>query len=188
MNSWIKGLVAIVLIWSIAAVVVWGARSARATPEKLADYISQNPIADAPPAERIRIIQRVTSDLNRLDFEQRRSVQRSSGLRELFEDLTPTEKEDFVEATLPEGFRQMMLAFNKMDPERRQTYVDRALSDLERRDESDGDPEVPEFDREATQKIIDQGLQAFYSEASADVKLDFAPVIERLQDALQSRR
>ena len=36
-----------------------------------------------------------------------------------------------------------------------------------------------------TQKIIDQGLKSFYSEASADTKMDVAPILEQMQRNLQ---
>jgi hypothetical protein len=35
---------------------------------------------------------------------------------------------------------------------------------------------------------MDQGFKTFYSEASAEVKMDVAPLIEQLQRNLQGRR
>jgi hypothetical protein len=39
---------------------------------------------------------------------------------------------------------------------------------------------------ENMQKIVDQGLKSFYSEASAETKMDLAPVIEQMQRNLQN--
>ena len=36
-----------------------------------------------------------------------------------------------------------------------------------------------------SQRVIDQGLKSFYSDASADTKLDLAPLIEQMQRNLQ---
>ena len=44
------------------------------------------------------------------------------------------------------------------------------------------------IDRVEVQKMLSQGMDSFYSEASADVKLDFAPVIEQIQRATQNMR
>ena len=38
------------------------------------------------------------------------------------------------------------------------------------------------------QKIIDQGFRSFYGEASAETKMDVAPLIEQLQKNLQGLR
>ena len=38
------------------------------------------------------------------------------------------------------------------------------------------------------QKMVNQGLNTFYAEASANAKLDLAPLIEQMQRNLQSLR
>jgi hypothetical protein len=37
------------------------------------------------------------------------------------------------------------------------------------------------------QKIVVQGMTAFYEDANAEVKMDFAPVIEQIQQSLRWR-
>lgn len=175
----------IACIWLFVAVVVWGIRGARPTPAKLADYLEQNQLVESTSASRESIIDRVVNDLNRMDFDQRREVQRSPELRGFVESLETAEREDFVDRTLPEGFRQMMLAFNRMEPAQRKRYVDRALADLE---SMDGETPGPEADTALSQKIVEEGLQSFYSDASAEVKLDFAPLLEQIQRNLQRTR
>ena len=59
-----------------------------------------------------------------------------------------------------------------------------ALDDLEK-----DTPEINDrIDKAAAQKMISQGMDSFYQEASTEVKLDFAPVIEQLQRATQGLR
>ena len=36
-----------------------------------------------------------------------------------------------------------------------------------------------------SQRVIDQGLKSFYTDANADTKLDLAPLIEQMQRNLQ---
>jgi hypothetical protein len=94
----------------------------------------------------------------------------------------------FLDLTVPEGFKQMMEALNKMERDKRKRFVERTLNEM-RRDET-----IPEAERERfledpnTQKIIDQGLKSFYSDASAETKMDVAPILEQMQRNLQGLR
>jgi hypothetical protein len=181
-GSW-KILALLAVIWAVAGGIILWTRHSRPTPASLAAYIENHPLEALPAGERAEVIRRVADQLNRLNFDQRQELRKSQIDRRFFAQMTPGERQQFLELTLPEGFRQLMLALNKMDPEQRQKMVRRALDDIER-----DTPEIHDrIDRDAVQKIVSQGLDSFYQEASAEVKLDFAPVIEKLQRATQSR-
>lgn len=174
----------LVAVWLLAGGVILYTRMARPTPEALSAYIDQHPIENLAPAQREQVIQKVADQLNRLNFDQRQELRKLRADRKLFEQMTPEERARFMDLTMPEGFRQLMLALNKMDPEKRKKMVQRALDDIDK-----DTPEIGErINREAAQKMISQGMSSFYEEASADVKLEFAPVIERLQRATQNLR
>lgn len=163
--------------------VLW-TRAARPTPEKLAAFMEANPLVGASEGGREEIIRRVTNELNRLDFDQRRELRADGELRSFFESLRPDERSRFLDLTLPEGFRQMMLALNKMAPERRKKLVDRALEDLR-----SASPELAErVNEDEVRKILAEGVGTFYEEASAEVKMEFAPVLEELQRNVQRLR
>ncbi len=172
----------------MAALVTWGLRSARPTPEKIVAQLTATPLGSVPQNERDKAMIRVANQMNALEFEQRRELQQTPELRGFFTELTDEEKSRFLDLTLPEGFRQMMQAFNKMEPDRRKRLVDRVIADLEENGPRNGPPGTEVWEEEARGKIVNQGLQAFYSDASAEVKLDFAPVLEKLQESLQSMR
>jgi uncharacterized membrane protein len=176
-----KAGVVLALVWAIAGGVILWSRAVRPTAQSLSTYIEQNPIQSLTPEKRAAVIAKVGEQLNRLDFEERQKLRELRKDRTLFEQMTEAERRAFLEATLPEGFRQLMLALNKMDPAERKKIVNRALDDIEK-----DSPEIAErIDSADAQKVISEGLGAFYEEASADVKMDFAPVIERLQRATQ---
>ncbi|MHA3775354.1 hypothetical protein ACXR0O_27845 [Verrucomicrobiota bacterium sgz303538] len=123
----------------------------------------------------------VADQLNGLTYEQRREVRMGKQLDKFFRTLSPEEQSRFLDLTLPTGFKQMMEAFNKMDAEKRKRFVDRALEDMRKDGGNDGrDPDDPHV-----QKMVQEGLRSFYSDASADVKMDFAPLIEQMQKNLQ---
>jgi hypothetical protein len=147
----------------------------------VAAYLRKENISTKTGAQRKREIERVEDMMNRISYEERQRLQREGVTREFFRSLTPDEQLAFLDATLPAGFKQMMESFNKMDPARRKQFVDRALEDMKKRE---GEP--PRNMDQFQQRMIDQGLRSFYSDASADTKLDLAPLIEQMQKNLQS--
>lgn len=178
----IVGLLA--LVWLVAGGIILYTRMARTTPASLTAYVEKHPIENLPPEKRAEVIANVAEQLNRLNFEQRQELRKMRTDRNLFTQMTPEERSRFMDLTMPEGFRQMMLALNKMEPEKRKKLVQRALDDIDK-----DTPEIAgQIDRTQVQKMIGQGVGAFYEEANADVKLEFAPVIERLQRATQGMR
>ena len=174
----------LIAIWAVAAVVIWVSREASPTPEKLKAYVESHPLAGAGDAERARILEKTAAQLNSLTFEQRRDLRESGTVRGFFESLTPTERARFLDLTLPEGFRQMMSALNKMAPEKRQKLVQRVLDDIKK----NAPQSAERIHEDEVKKIVGQGVSSFYENANADVKLDFAPVLEELQRNLQNQR
>lgn len=184
MPRWTKAAAALVLVWVFAGGIIVWSRAARPSAESLAEYLEKNPLAGLSAGKRAEVIRRAADQLNRLDFEERQKLRSLRKDRWFFEQMTADERRGFLEQTLPEGFRQLMNALNKMDPAARKKIVNRALEDIEK-----DSPEVAGRIGEAdAQRVISEGLGAFYEDASADVKLDFAPVIERLQRATQNLR
>ncbi|MFY8215093.1 MAG: hypothetical protein ACOVMP_00655 [Chthoniobacterales bacterium] len=176
---------ALIAIWGIAAAIVGWARSAAPTPESVIQLVEEKPLADVPASERESQIRKVAAQLNRLDFEQRRGLRNTESFEQFIRSMNPDEMSQFLDLTLPEGFRQLMIALNNMEPERRKQIVDRALAELE----ENGTRRNPSVENEAySKKIIAEGMSVFYEDASVDVKLDFAPLIEQIQKSLQSGR
>ena len=174
----------LVAIWGVAAVVIWVSRSASPTPEKLKAYVESHPVAGLGDAERAKVLEQTAAQINSLTFEQRRDLRETGEVRGFFESLTPPERARFLDLTLPEGFRQMMSALNKMSPEKRQKLVQRALDDIKK----NAPQSAERIHEDEVKKIVGQGVSSFYENANADVKLDFAPVLEELQRNLQSPR
>ena len=184
---WIKLVGLLLVIWAVVGGVIYLARGAKPTPESVMNYLDGHPIAGVPPGDRGKVLEKVAGQLNQLGYEERREVRVSKKLNGFFLGLTPDEQKHFLDLTLPTGFKQMMESLNKMTPEKRKEFVTKALEDMKKH-EGDEPPEGHK-DLDATgQKIIDEGFRSFYSEASAEVKMDVAPLIEQLQKNLQNFR
>lgn len=181
--SW-KTLAVLAAIWLVAGIAVLFSRSASPSPEKLTAYLESHPLTGLSDPQRTKILEKAAVQLNSLNFEQRRELRDSETLRRLFVDLKPPERSRFLDLTLPEGFRQMMSALNKMDPAKRQKIVQQALDDI-----SKNTPQSAErLDEKEIKKILSEGVSSFYENANADVKLDFAPVLEAMQRGVQNLR
>lgn len=146
--------------------------------------MESHPLAGLADAERAKVLEKTAAQLNSLTFEQRRDLRESGAVRNFFESLCPPERARFLDLTLPEGFRQMMSALNKMAPEKRQKLVQRVLDDIKK----NAPQSAERIHEDEVKKIVGQGVSSFYENANADVKLDFAPVLEELQRNLQSPR
>lgn len=173
-----------VAIWIVAAGAVWILRVAQPTPASIQQFVNDHPLEGLPPDQRLKVIDKIAAKVNRLDFEQRQQLRKNRTDRNLFKEMTEPEQRRFFDMTLPEGFRQLMLALNNMEPARRRKIVSRAMKQLEK-DDPDA---MKRLDDEMVQKVINQGMDSFYSEANAEVKLEFAPLIEQIQRTTQRLR
>lgn len=183
-------MAALVAVWA----VVWGILSVagvfKMTPEKIVSYVEENPLSEGQTAEERRaIIEEVAARLNALDvgeaewdkLEQQRRQGRELG-RDFFSQLTPEEQRHFLELRIGKVFEQMMTVFNDMAPEKRKRVVERTLRDMEEEPEDrEGLARLEDSDPEMFDKIVNEGLRSYYKTASAETKLDLAPVLEKMQ-------
>jgi hypothetical protein len=187
---WIKAALLLAAVWIIAGSLIWWARSRKPTPDRLLAYVETHAIEGKSSQDRGKVIESVATQLNGLSYDERREIRINRRLDQFFRSLSADEQTRFLDLTLPEGFKQMMDALNKMDREKRKQFVERTLKEMQKqegRETSDEERERFLEDRNA-QKIIDQGLKSFYSEASAETKLDVAPILEQMQRNLQGLR
>lgn len=181
-SLWIKIALVLVAIWVVAGGAIFLARSVRVTPETLVAYVEKHPLEGKSTSDRAKVIEKVADQLNSLTYDERRETRTGKRIDPWFRTLTAEEQSRFLDLTLPTGFRQMMDSLNKMPPPKRKQFVEKALRDMREREGED-----PQLDQNA-RKMIDQGFKSFYSEASAETKMDVAPLIEQLQKNLQGVR
>jgi hypothetical protein len=179
---WFKAALVLAAIWLVAGGAIFWARSVKVTPASITSYLDAHPIAGQSAADRAKLIEKVADQMNALTYEERREVRMGKRLDGFFRALTPEEQSVFLDRTLPTGFKQMMESLNKMEPMKRKQFVERSLRDMREREGED-----PKIDQNA-RKMIDQGFKSFYSEASTEVKMDVAPLLEQLQKNLQGLR
>jgi len=181
MSLTLRIALALLVVWVAAGTGIYLLKKSTPTAESVASLMDDQSLEGRSEAERRSAIEQVADRLDRLEFEERQKLRQTRAPERYYQAMTDEERLYFLDRTLPAGFRQMMDAFNKMEPAKRKQLVKRVLDDMER----DEDRRPPDLNEAMTQKIVDQGLRSFYNDASAETKLDLAPVIERMQVRMQ---
>jgi len=170
--------------------MVHWAGSLRVTPEQVAAFVEANPLEGvADPEERKRIIGDLAGMLNELEASELRFLDESperDPRRNFFAQLSPDEQFYFLEKRVGRAFQQMMHSFNEMDRAERKQIVERSLKRME--EERGGPGRLEEADPAVAEKITEAGLKAYYEDASAETKIDLAPLLEEMQRSMAGMR
>lgn len=191
-------LIAACAIWGVAIGGYFFAQNSRMTAQKLAAYAQSIDLGRLTGAERAKALKRLADKINALSLEERRKARLDQAAWGLFEKMTDQEKEDFVDATMPTGFKQMLTAFEQLPEDKRRRSIDDALRRLREAQArlASGSGEFGDSQTNGTTvltpelqaKIRTIGLKAFYSQSSAQTKAELAPVLEELQRVMESGR
>jgi hypothetical protein len=189
-------LVALAFIW----LATWGgfhlAARAKMTAPKFSAYAAALDLDRLSGEPRARALRALADKLNRLPIEDRRRVRLERVPDRLFAQMTEEEKAEFIEATMPTGFKQMIASFEQLPADKRKRAVDRAVKQLQAAREGEGGfweerrgtNAPPAVSEELQRKILTLGLRAFYRDSSAQTKAEVAPLLEELQRAMENRR
>ena len=191
--------VGLAVVWLLA----WGgyaySKHAKVTAEKVRVYLHETDLAKLTGDERARALRDLAAKINALPYEERREARRVGDWARWFQVMTDQEKSDFIEATLPTGFKQMISSFEQLPEDQRRRAVRDAMTRLKRAQEEAGVPpgrgpwgrgtnRPPELNDAMQQKVIKLGLKAYYSDSSAQTKAELAPLMEELQRVMESGR
>jgi fumarate hydratase class II len=195
-----------VIVWAVAALVGiwlvslagwWISGKLKVTPEKVQAYVDSVQFGELSAAERAKAIQSLAEMLNKLSLEERQRLRADRTTFRWFEQMTEEEKGQFIEATMPTGFKQMINAFEQLPEDRRRRAIDDAMNRLRETNKrigagqtaaGQGTNRPPAISEELQAKIRTIGLKTFYSQSSAQTKAELAPVLEELQRAMESGR
>ena len=184
-------LSSLVLIWAAVGAVMRATGKHTSTPEKVNALMATAPWLEGPPASdeaRKQYLADIIANVNRLDFDQRRSMRedgRDVGQR-FFDSLTKEERARFLEQTVEQHFKSVMKAFNQMPREERQRLVKQSMADMNRNQpEGRNMDRLKQNDEQVFDKVVEKGLGAYYEDANAETKMDLAPLMEQMQQRLR---
>ena len=188
-------LAALVVIWVVAIAGYKIARNATVTPEKVRAYTESVDFSHLSAAERAAALQKLAAMLNALSLEERQKLRLDRTVYKWFETMTEAEKGEFLEATMPTGFKQMLAAFEDMPPDKRQRVVDQAVKQMKTaREKLATGGQMPPgtnsvvLSAELQDEVTKIGLKSFYSQSSAQTKAEMAPLLEEMQRTMESGR
>jgi len=185
---------AIIAIWILAIIGFNVAKNSRLTAEKVTAYMESVDLSKLTSAQRDRAIQKLADKLNALPLDERRRAQFERVTQPWFDQMTEPEKSKFLEATLPAGFKQMLAAFEQLPEEQRRRTIEDTLRRLRESKartlagEGGGTNGPPPVSKELQAKIRNMDLNAFYSQSSAQMKAELAPMLEEMQRVMESGR
>jgi hypothetical protein len=187
---------ALVLIWVVAIAGYELVQNSKVTPDKVRAYTASVDFSRLSAAEREAAIQKLAAMLNALTLEERQSLRFDCTYYKWFEQMTEHEKGDFLAATMPTGFKQMIGAFQDLPADKRQRVVSQAVKQMkDQREKMAATGQLPPpgtngvvLSQELQDEVTKIGLQSFYSQSSAQTKADLAPFLEEMQRTMEMGR
>jgi len=189
--------VALVVIWIVAIGGFAIAHNSRMTAEKVRAYVDSIDLSKLSGKAREQALRELARKLNALSPEERRRARLEETAWKWFEQMTEDEKGKFIEETMPTGFKQMLTAFEQLPEDRRRKAIEDSMRRLKEEQAklqagdpsfNAADPKGPQLSPELQDKVRTIGLNAFYSQSSAQTKAELAPVLEELQRTMESGR
>ena len=172
------------------------AKNSRMTSEKVRAYMEAYDLSKLSGEARAKAIRGLADRLNALSMEERRRARLGRLPWAWFDQMTEEEKGQFIDATMPTGFKQMLTAFEELPEEKRRRAIDDTLRRLkEAQTKAQAGEGLPDAGTNAhalspdlQAKMRTVGLKAFYGQSSAQTKAELAPVLEELQRVMESGR
>ncbi|HEY3860636.1 MAG TPA: hypothetical protein VGO59_02005 [Verrucomicrobiae bacterium] len=195
------------VIFAVAALVgVWLASLGgyaladhfKMTAERLSAFIHGTDFSKLSGDARAKALRELEAKINALSPEERQQGRVDRLWDDWFRDMTEEEKGQFLDATLPSGFHQMLASFEQQPQEKREKAINDAIKRLRQQRETpdpkskQSDPNdtnaPPVLSDELQQKVTTIGLNAVYSASSAETKAELAPLLEEIQKTMESGR
>ncbi|MES2982800.1 MAG: hypothetical protein V4727_10845 [Verrucomicrobiota bacterium] len=192
----IKALAVLAVIWVVVFAVRSMAASKKITAERLDKEIgglrledwSESNGSGGDVKEREEEIRRIAGMVNRLDFTEREKNRESRATEDFFRKLNAREKNLFIDLTIVETMGRFMEALDQMPPEQRKDFVEQGLREIQEGRTEEEMARAQELDEQLLTKISQEGMRAYFNEASADTKLDLAPLMEAMNEVMQGLR
>ena len=186
----------LVLVWVVVFAVRSFAASKKITAESLNREVrelkfedwSENPGAGAAVKEREKEVRRIADMVNRLDFAEREKNRQNRAGEDFFQKLSMGEKNLFIELTIVESMSKFMEALDQMPEEQRKSFVEKGLKEIQEGRTAEEMERAREMDEGLLTKISEEGMRAYFDKASADTKLDLAPLMEAMNEVMQGLR
>ncbi|MEP4079091.1 hypothetical protein [Haloferula sp.] len=194
----IQAVVLVLLVWGAVIGVRMLVGTQRATAEKMSAEIEAGAFddwsdldvlpANAESKGRHKQITKIADIVNGLDFAEREKARDQRIGENFFRRLAQPEKERFIDLTIEKSMQTFMKALDALDPEERRKFVEDGLREIEDGRTEEEMKRTREMSEDLLKRITDEGMRSYFANASADTKLDLAPLMEAMDDVMKGMR
>ena len=191
----VRAVAVIAAVWLAAWAGFYFFENRKVTADRVRAYVESVDFSKLTGAARAQALKDLADKLNSLSYEERQRLRGDKLMQDWFAKMTDDEKAQFIEATMPTGFKQMIGAFEQMPDDKRRKAIDDALKNLRAANGRNpgggprgGTNAPPPISPELEAKVRSIGLNSFYSQSSAQTKAELAPLLEELQRQMESGR
>ena len=143
---------------------------------------------EATDPAREKKLREIAGLVNRLDFAERQKTRDDRITEGFFRRMSPSEKKLFIDLTVRESMGKFMEAIDALPPEKRKEFVKQGLSEIESGKTEEEMAKARELGDDLLETIAGEGMRAYFEKASADTKLDLAPLMESMNEVMQGLR
>ena len=123
-------MVSIIGIWLVVLGGHWFLENRKMTADKVRAYVESVDFSKLTGNARAKALKDLEDKLNGLSYEERQRLRGEQLMKDWFAKMTDEEKAQFIEATMPTGFKQMIGAFEQMPEDKRHKAIDDAMRNL----------------------------------------------------------
>ena len=183
----------IALIWGGVVALRAFAGSKQVTAEKVNREIAAAAFEDWSGREgtdptREKKLREIAGLVNRLDFAERQKTRDDRTTEGFFRKMSPPEKKLFIDLTVRESMGKFMEAMDALPPEKRKEFVEQGLREIESGKTEEEMARARELGDDLLETVANEGMRAYFEKASADTKLDLAPLMESMNEVMQGLR
>lgn len=191
----VYAVIGIVAVWMLAIGGYTLASHWKMTAEKLRAYLLSTDLNSLSGAARAKAIHDLEDKINALSPGERQQARLGKLWAAWFNEMTEEEKSQFLDATLPSGFKQMLTTFEQLPQAKRQLAIDNAIRNLKSEREyastnqsktNSPNTNAPILSEDLQKQVAVIGLKSVYSGSSAQTKAELAPVLEEIQRSIES--
>ena len=189
----LQTVILLALIWGGVAALRAYAGSKQVTAEKVNREIESAGFEDWSGREgsdprREEKLREIAGLVNRLDFAERQKIRDDRTTEGFFRKMSPPEKKLFIDLTVRESMGRFMEAIDALPPEKRKEFVKQGLSEIQSGKTEEEMARARELGDDLLETIAGEGMRAYFEKASADTKLDLAPLMESMNEVMQGLR
>jgi hypothetical protein len=195
---WVLLVTSFIMAILLVAWVGYGiAENSKVTADKVTQYANATDLKGLSGVARAEALRQLEDMINRLSVEERRKWRHDGAWKKWFDEMTEVEKGQFIEATMPSGFKQWLNTFDGLPADQRKQFIDQLSAHLRDTHQlmTDREPgqitsmygtnSPPILSAELERRARTIGIKTFYTESSAETKAELAPFLEELQHETQ---